>query len=261
MKKIAFLIHIIMNIFFTLTIISFINTQELTKTSEQSPNSINDETKSNEKINTKINFINCDKFCSKYEPTCPEIYTEVIKLSTDYILENNLISPSNGQKIPYEISKAFYYKGIFEYYGITTEKSNPNLEVGLANFIIASYFGSKEANYRLFILYESDLISHIIYTNKFRKILEQDKLLKLIQKTPFWNNFNFFYKYPTTNITNENTRRNLQNEIGYNFLYLSILKKYNPAMLVGGTKYSVGIGVEKKCDVATEFIKIISLVK
>ena len=247
-----------MNIFLILTIISFINTQELTKTSEQSPNSINDETKSNEKINTKINFINCDKFCSKYEPTCPEIYTEVIKLSTDYILENNLISPSNGQKIPYEISKAFYYKGIFEYYGITTEKSNPNLEVGLANFIIASYFGSKEANYRLFILYESDLISHIIYTNKFRKILEQDKLLKLIQKTPFWNNFNFFYKYPTTNITNENTRRNLQNEIGYNFLYLSILKKYNPAMLVGGTKYSVGIGVEKKCDVATEFIKEVS---
>ena len=52
-----------MNIFLILTIISFINTQELTKTSEQSPNSINDETKSNEKINTKINFINCDKFC------------------------------------------------------------------------------------------------------------------------------------------------------------------------------------------------------
>ena len=248
--------HMIMNIFLILIIISFINAEELSKTSEQTTNNI-DNTKSTEKISKKINFINCDKFCSKFQPTCPEIYNEVIKQSTDYIIENNLI-PSSGKNIPYEISKAFYYKGIFEYYGIITEKSNPNLEIGLANFIIASYFGSKEANYLLFILYESDLISHIIYTNKFQKIIEQDKLLKLIQKTDFWNNFDFFYKYPTTNITNENIRRNLQNEIGYNFLYLSILKKYNPAMLVGGTKYSVGIGVEKECDVATDFLKEVS---
>ena len=72
MKKIAFLIHIIMNIFLILTIISFISTQELTKTSEQSPNSINDETKSNEKINTKINVINSvpnmNQHVPKYTP-------------------------------------------------------------------------------------------------------------------------------------------------------------------------------------------------
>ena len=263
MKKIAFLIHMNMYIFIILTIISLINTQEQSKTSEESTNNIDppkkEVTKEN-KLENIITFINCDKFCSKFEPTCPEIYNEVIKLSTEYIILNNLISssPEKNKNIPYEISKAFYYKGIYEYYGITSEKSNPNLEVGLANFIIASYFGSKEANYRLFILYESDLISHIIYTNKFKKILEKDKLLNLIQKTDFWNNFDFFYKYPTTNSTNENIRRNLQNEIGYNFLYLSILKKYDPAMLVGGTKYSVGIGVEKKCDVATEFLKEVS---
>ena len=243
-----------MKIYLILTIISLINSQNV-PTKESKSNSNDDE-----KIKTKINFINCDKFCSKFEQTCPEIYNEVIKLSTEYILENNLISETNqkNKNIPFEIAKAFYYKGIYEYYGIVEEKDKPNLEIGLANFIIASYFGSKEANYRLYILYESDLISHIIYTNKFKQILEKDNLLKLIQKTDYWNNFNFFYTFPTTNSTNENIRRNLQNQIGYNFLYLSILKKYNPALLVGGTKYSVGIGVEKNCDVATQFIKEVS---
>jgi hypothetical protein len=180
-----------------------ITTKEISKTESNTNDNI-DKTINNDNTKSKINFINCDKFCSKFEPTCPEIYNEVIKLSTEYIIENNLISNENekNNNIPFEIPKAFYYKGIYEYYGIISEKSNPNLETGLANFIIASYFGSKEANYRLYILYESDLISHIIYTKKFKKILEQDKLLQLIQKTDFWNNFDFFYKYPTTNSTN-----------------------------------------------------------
>ena len=253
-----------MKFYLILILLTLINNQEILNKAEKE-SSLNEKEKkitSNnnvENTKTKINFINCDKFCSKFEQTCPEIYNEVVKLSTDYILENNLISSNNENKnIPFEIPKAFYYKGIYEYYGILTDKDKPNLEVGLANFIIASYFGSKEANYRLYILFESDLVSHIIATNKFNKILEQDKLLKLIQSTDFWNNFNFFYSYPTTNFTNENIRRNLQNQIGYNFLYLSILKKYNPALLVGGTKYSVGIGVEKNCEVATQFIKEVS---
>ena len=246
----------LMKLYLIIILISFINTQETLK-KESTPNPEKNSEKNEEEIKTKINFINCDKFCSKFEPTCPEIYNEVIKLSTEYILENNLILSKN-KNIPFEIPKAFYYKGIYEYYSIISEIDKPNLEVGLANFIIASFFGSKEANYRLFILYESDLISHIIYTNKFKKILEQDEILKLIQKTDFWNNFNFFYKYPNTNSTNENIRRNLQNQIGYNFLYLSILKKYNPSLLVGGTKYSIGVGVEKNCEVATQFIKEVS---
>jgi len=251
-----------MKFYLILILLTLINNQEILNKAESLLNEKEKKITSNnnvENTKSKINFINCDKFCSKFEQTCPEIYNEVIKLSTDYILENNLISSNNENKnIPFEIPKAFYYKGIYEYYGILSDKDKPNLEVGLANFIIASYFGSKEANYRLYILFESDLVSHIIATNKFKKILEQDKLLKLIQSTDFWNNFNFFYSYPTTNFTNENIRRNLQNQIGYNFLYLSILKKYNPALLVGGTKYSVGIGVEKNCEVATQFIKEVS---
>ena len=245
-----------------LILISLINTQQITPKASIIDNKEKKIKDNNieQNIKSKIDFINCDKFCSKFEPTCPEIYNEVIKLSTEYIKENDLILSFNekNKNIPFEIPKAFFYKGIYEYYGLISEKDKPNLEIGLANLIIASYFGSKEANYRLYVLYESDLISHIIYTSKFKNILEQDELLKLIQKTNFWNNFEFFYKYPSTNITNENIRRNLQNQIGYNFLYLSILKKYNPALLVGGTKYSIGVGVEKNCEVATQFIKEVS---
>ena len=250
--------------------ISFANTQEI-KISElkdgepQKKENFNSKTEDNKNIdndktnneNKKINFINCDNYCSKYQPTCPLIYTEVIILATEYILENKVIE-KNIKNIPFEIPKAFFYRGIYEYYGIVTDSTSPNLENGLLNFIIAGYFGSQEANYRLYILFESDLISHIIYTKKFKKLLKNDILLKLITKTEYWKNFEFFFKYPNTNRTNEDIRHNLQNQIGYNFLYLSILKKYNPAMLVGGTKYSVGVGVERKCDVATQFIKEVS---
>ena len=207
--------------------------------------------------NKKINFITCDKYCSQFEPSCPLIYNEVIPLATDYILINKLIE-SKSKDIPFEIGKAFFYKGVYEYYGIVSDTSSPNLEIGLLNLIIASYFGNQEANYRLYVLFESDLISHIIYTDKFKSFIEKDKILNLISQTEFWKNFEFFYKYPDTNITNTEKRHNLQNQIGFNFLYLSILKKYNPAMLVGATKYSIGVGVEKKCEVATQFIKEVS---
>ena len=255
-KKFVFLIKSKLFMIIMIIIISFsiINDQEISETTINE-NDIKNDKKSKE--DTKINFINCDKYCSKFEATCPLIYNEVIALATEYIINNKIIE-SKTKNIPFEISKAFFYKGIYEYYGIVSDSSSPNLENGLLNFIIASYFGSQEANYRLYILYESDLISHIIYTDKFQSILKNDKILMLIVQTDFWKNFEFFYKYPTINKTNEDIRHNLQNEIGYNFLYLSILKKYNPAMLVGGTKYSIGVGVEKKCEVATQFIKEVS---
>ena len=244
-KKIIYLINSIL-------FIALIKAQENTETKKEEKDSNKE---SNEKEN--INFINCDKFCSKFESSCPPIYNEVIQLATKYILDNKIIE-SNTKDIPFEISKAFFYKGIYEYYGIVSDKSSPNLENGLLNLIIASYFGNQEATYRLYILFESDLISHIIYTDKFQSFLENDKILQLISKTDFWKNFDFFYKYPNTNSTNEEIRHNLQNQIGYNFLYLSILKKYNPAMLVGGTKFWTGVGVVKKCEVATQFLKEVS---
>ena len=252
-QKFGFLIK---TFFYMIIIILF----SITNTQKTSETKIKENDIQNNKIskdNKNINFINCDKFCSKFEPSCPDIYNEVISLATEYIIDNKIIELKT-KNIPFEIPKAFFYKGIYEYYGIVSESSSPNLENGLLNFIIASYFGSQEANYRLYILFESDLISHIIYTDKFEFLLKNDKILKLISETDFWKNFEFFFKYPTINKNNEDIRRNLQNEIGYNFLYLSILKKYNPAMLVGGTKYSTGIGVEKKCEIATQFIKEVS---
>ena len=237
---------------FFLLLISLINTKE----NSEIKNKENDNNKYlNEKIT--INFINCDKYCSKFESTCPLIYNEIIPLATEYILDNKIIE-SKTNEIPFEFPKAFFYKGIYEYYGIASDSSSPNLEVGLLNLIIASYFGNQEANYRLYILYESDLISHIINTDKFKGFLEKDKVLKLISETEFWKNFDFFYKYPDTNSTNEDIRHNLQNQIGYNFLYMSILKKYNPAIMVGGLKYALGVGVEKKCEIATQFLKEVS---
>ena len=144
------------------------------KNDKKKANNIKEENKINQtpNENKKINFINCDKFCSKFESTCPPVYNEVIRLAREYILNNKIIE-SNVKDVPFEIPKAFFYKGIYEYYGIVSESSSPNLENGLLNFIIAGYFGNQEANYRLYILYESDLISHIIYTSKFQNLLKK----------------------------------------------------------------------------------------
>ena len=113
-NKFIFLIHAIINFYIICIIISLITTKEISKT-EPNINDNIDKTINNDNTKSKINFINCDKFCSKFEPTCPEIYNEVIKLSTEYIIENNLISNENekNNNIPFEIPKAFYYKGIY----------------------------------------------------------------------------------------------------------------------------------------------------
>ena len=96
---------------------SIINTKENSELTTNGNDIKNDE-ESKEK--TKINFINCDKYCSKFEATCPLIYNEVISLATEYIINNKIIE-SKTKDIPFEISKAFFYKGIYEYYGIISD--------------------------------------------------------------------------------------------------------------------------------------------
>ena len=204
----------------------------------------------------KLNYkpIDCDEICSKFKKNCPQLYEEIIDYSTKVIIDEKIIE-NNFQDIPQEIVNAFFYKGLYEYYGIATDTSSPNLEQGLLYFIIASYFGNREANYRLFILYDSDLINHIIHTDKFKNLLKNHNLLKLIKNTNFWKNFEIFEKYPNTNEKNDQLRYDLQKEIGYNFLYLSILKKYQPAIITAGIKYAYGIGMKKNCNIGTQFLK------
>ena len=103
-KKIAFLIK--SNIFFIIILlISLIKAQENTETKNEEKHNNKD---SNE--NKNINFINCDKFCSKFEFSCPLIYNEVIKLATEYILDNKIIE-SNKKIYLLKYQKLFFIKG------------------------------------------------------------------------------------------------------------------------------------------------------
>ena len=89
--------NIKMKKYLILILISLINTQQITPKASIIDNKEKKIKDNNIKqnIKSKIDFINCDKFCSKFEPTCPEIYNEVIKLSTEYIKENDLILSFN----------------------------------------------------------------------------------------------------------------------------------------------------------------------
>ena len=214
------------------------------------PQSTNTNNEFNKKENTfdkiKSKLLDCDNICFNFETNCTIIYNDIIKISTEIIISSKIIE-NNIQNIPLEITNAFYYKAIYEYYGIISNK--PNLEIALQNFIISSYFGCEKSNYKLFLLYDSDLINHIINTKEFKKILSSDPILKLITKTNYWKNFAIF-----ENIY-DNNFENLKKSIGYNFLYLSIFKKFSPALATAGMKYSYGGGVKKNCKTATKFFK------
>ena len=100
--------------------ISFINAQDNLKIetkekkvetgAKKETNNKNKESNNNQtpNENKKIKFINCDKFCSKFELSCPTLYNEVTRLATEYILDNKIIE-SNVKEVPFEIPKAFFY--------------------------------------------------------------------------------------------------------------------------------------------------------
>ena len=123
-NKFIFLFQAIINFYIICIIISLITTKEISKT-ESATNDNIDKTINNDNTKSKINFINCDKFCSKFEPTCPEIYNEVIKLSIEYIIENNLISNKNESGM---------MKNLFEYFRILRESKMPFLIVYMPRF-------------------------------------------------------------------------------------------------------------------------------
>ena len=80
---------------FFMLLISLINAKE----NEEVKNEKDDNNKeSDEKI--KINFINCDKYCSKFEPTCPLIYNEVIPLAIESIVKKVLTKFTSAKTIP-----------------------------------------------------------------------------------------------------------------------------------------------------------------
>ena len=157
-----------------------------------------------------------------------------------YSYNTKKIYENPNDKFSIIISEAYYYKGLFEYLGLS-DNYNPQLEKSFASFIISSYFSNPKAQYKIYIILSSDLYHFIINSKKFTNLLSSNKILNEISKTKFFNNFNF-------------PEKKYQNEIALTFLYSSALGKYSPAMLALGYKFNNGFGVNKNCKIASEYI-------
>ena len=182
-----------------------------------------------DKINEFINYnmtkliTLCDE--SDYEQCLSEIYTyyEIYNFA-------NLTSFDNSYKktiIKYNniLANFYFYVGEIGYYGLSTQK--PNLVEGFRYLLISAYYGNPASLYKMYILFETNIISSIIYGEDYLAMLASDPLLTIIRNSAFYKNFEFPDDYARKNIA-------------FNFLFSSALSKHNSAMTTIGFKYLKG---------------------
>ena len=176
--------------------------------------------------------------CKSFDPQCLDKSDNVINVITEKIHNITNITFSNKTIL---LAEAYYNKGVFSFYGITTNK--PNLEIALSSFIISSYLGNPKSQYKLYYILINDLINEIITTKEYASILNSNKFLNQISKSKYYNNFN---------VNNDKITRTA---IAMQFLYSSSLSKYQPALLTLGNKYLNGYNVEKNCNASLSYYK------
>jgi TPR repeat protein len=139
------------------------------------------------------------------------------------------------------LALAHFYLGEIEYYGLISKKQN--LLGGLGYYIIASYFGNPEAFYKLYILYETNIISIILNSKDYSNLfLDESSVLSKIKNAQFYNYFLFSDDYE-------------RKAIGIQFLYTASLSNYQSAMTTLAYKYYKGYGVQHSCQNALNYYK------
>jgi TPR repeat protein len=139
------------------------------------------------------------------------------------------------------LALAHFYLGEIEYFGLISKKQN--LLGGLGYYIIASYFGNPEALYKLYILYETNIISIILNSKDYLNLfLDESSILSKIKTTQFYNYFLFTDDYERKAIANQ-------------FLFTSTLSNYQSAMTTIAYKYYKGYGVQHSCQNALNYYK------
>lgn len=191
---------------------------------------------------SNFNITEFNLICESYNPKC---FTQSKSIITQYsYLLENITNIKHSSTINL-ISDAFYYTGLFSYYSIASNK--PNLEEALSSFIISAYLGNPKAQYKMYILFSSQLINEIITTKEFKNLINSNFILKEIAKTKFYSNFNLN--------DNQMNSKIFTNAIALQFLYSSALAKYHPAMLTLGYKYDAGYNVEQNCTISLSYYK------
>ena len=202
------------------------------------------------KENIYINHEECFSYTNKYE-----------KIITKLLSSTNITSLNETDKE--KVSFIYYNLGNIYYHGFTSKE--PDLDTGLAYFIISSFFGSPQSKYKLSIILSNDIFEQIYKDKKFQNLLNNLDLLKKISKTEFFiKNFEHIineYNYKESENLKRKRAQNLKefkNNLAISFLYSATLQNYAPAKKVLAYKLNKGYGVSFSCVSALKYYEELS---
>ena len=208
----------------------------------------------------------------KYKKICKEnIYInheECFSHSKKYgIIITKLLSSSNIISLNVtdkeKVAFIYYNLGNIYYHGFTSKE--PDLDIGLAYFIISSFFGSPQSKYKLSIILSNDIFEQIYKDKKFQNLLNNLDLLKKIRKTEFFiKNFEYIInEYNSKESENLKKKRaqnliEFKNNLAMSFLYSATLQNYSPAKKILAYKLNKGYGVSFSCMSALKYYEELS---
>ena len=127
--------------------------------------------------NLLYNHEKCFSFSKKYEE----------KITKELLLTDlTKIKELDKEKVSY----IYYNLGNIYYHGHVAKE--PQLDKGLAYFIISSFFGSPQSKYKLSIILSNGIFEQIYKGKNYQKLLSNLEMLKKISETEFYKK-NFIF--------------------------------------------------------------------
>lgn len=193
----------------------------------------------------KYNSTNLEDIFENAQSILP-IIQEII--STNNFVDPNMIhiSPYPNKLVDYNnfLALTHFYLGEIEYFGLVIKKQN--LIQGFRHYLISSFFGNPQSLYKLYLLFESNIISIILASKDFDKqFQDKSNILSYIRTSKYFNYFQFTDEYERKAIATQ-------------FIYTASLGNNQAALTTLGYKYYKGYGVQFSCDNAQKYYKAAS---
>ena len=203
----------------------------------------------------------CREFIFYNHKSCFSYSKEYEEEITKLLLSINLTSLNeiNKEKISY----IYYNLGNIYYHGHLAKE--PDLDKGLAYFIISSYFGSPQSKYKLSIIISNGLFEQIYNGKNYKKLVDTFPLLNKISQTDFYikNFLAMMTEYNNKENENLNTNNNeiksvkrfeeFKNNLAISFLFSATLQNYPPAKKVLANKLNKGYDVNFSCSSSLKY--------
>ena len=202
--------------------------------------------------NLLYNHEKCFSLSKKYEEKITKLLLKLPDLTT--------LKELDKEKVSY----IYYNLGNINYHGHVAKE--PDLDKGLAYFIISSFFGSPQSKYKLSIILSNGIFEQIYKGKNYQKLLSSLEILKKISETEFYKkNFVFlmneYYNEENDNLNNTNNDdlkrvkriEEFKNNLAMSFLYSATLQNYPPAKKLLANKLNKGYDITYSCSASLKY--------